>query len=69
MHVSSKTSQGPLTLTSELAMSSEGGHAKVDFVGVAFEAIRIGETLYVKGSPTFYKSLTHSNVTVPEGDA
>jgi hypothetical protein len=57
VHVVSKSSQGPLTLTTNLQLSSNGGRGQISGLGLNFEVIRIGNTLYVKGSPAFQKRL------------
>jgi hypothetical protein len=57
VHVSGRSSQGRLTSTSELWLASDGGRAQTSLLGAVYEAIRIGETAYVKGNPVFYENL------------
>ncbi len=57
VRVVSKVSQGPLTLAFNAQLASDGGRAQVSLTGFAFEVIRIGETVYLKGSPILYKRL------------
>ncbi len=59
-----KTKAKPRTIaTLELQLSGSDGRAKVAFFGSATEAIRIGQTLYVRGSPQFYRRLNERNGT------
>ncbi len=67
VHVVSKTAQGPLTASMNLQLTRSGGRAQVSIVGRFFEAIRIGDELYVKGSPAFYKTAVGTSVNVPRG--
>lgn len=66
--VATKVAQGKLALTSHIEFASNGGHAQVSFAGLAFEVLRIGNTLYVKGNRAFESrlSLTASK-KIPEG--
>jgi hypothetical protein len=57
VHVESQAAQGPLKLALNLELTSNGGHAHISGLGVDFEVIRIGGTLYVKGNPAFYQRL------------
>jgi hypothetical protein len=57
VHVVSNASEGPLTATLNAQLISNGGRAQVSLLGLAFEVIRIGKTIYVKGSPSVYKRL------------
>ncbi len=38
----------------DLRLTRDGGQGTINLLGISFEAIRIGEDLYVKGSPGFY---------------
>jgi len=60
VRIASKASQGQLVLTSNSELSSNGGRAQISFVGLSFEVIRIGNTLYVKGNRAFDARLTGS---------
>jgi hypothetical protein len=66
VHVVSKASQGPLTAALNLQLASNGGRAQVSLLGLAFEVIRIGETVYLKGSPSLYQRLGITT-NVPQG--
>ncbi len=68
VRVASKSSQGPLVITVDLELASNGGRANVSLLGLTFEAIRIENTLYVKGSPAFDKRLSATlGVHLPTG--
>ena len=70
MRVVSKDSQdkGRLSLTLKLELARDGGRAKLSFLGLTYEVIRIGNTLYVKGNPALYKRLfRRSGLHVPQG--
>ncbi len=67
VHVVSKASQGPLVLTSDLELASNGGRAQISLLGLSFEVLRIGDTLYAKGNPAFYKRLGGAAAKVPAG--
>ncbi len=68
VRVMSRSAQGPLVVSVDLELASNGGRARVSLLGVSFEAIRIAETLYVKGSPSFDARLAASTgVHVPPG--
>jgi hypothetical protein len=66
VHVVSNASQGRLTAALNLQLASNGGRAQVSLLGVDFEVIRIGETVYLKGSPSFYQRLGIT-ANVPQG--
>jgi hypothetical protein len=66
--VATKVAQGKLELTSHIEFASNGGHAQVSFAGLAFEVLRIGSTLYVKGNRAFESRLTATaSKKIPEG--
>ncbi len=61
-------SAGGLSLTTHLQLAKSGGRASLSFLGLHYEAIRIGNTVYVKGNPVFYRHLTKkTGVHVPVG--
>ena len=62
-----RVSQGRLTSTSDLELGRNEGRAKVSFIGIDFEAIRIGQTVYVKGDQGFYEQLLGGAANVPQG--
>lgn len=52
----------------DLELSESDGRANVAFLGSETKAVRIGQTLYVKGSPQFYRRLNERDDThVPNG--
>jgi hypothetical protein len=53
-----KITQGPLSFTSHLELASNGGRARVSFLARSFEAIRLGEVLYVRGNAAFERQLS-----------
>jgi hypothetical protein len=64
--ISSKSAQGSVTFNLELRLTRNGGQGKVTLLALTFEVIRIGETLYLKGGPVFYKRLGITQ-SVPAG--
>lgn len=68
VHVQSKTAIGRFSLATDLELAPNGGKAKLSFFGLDYEAIRIGNTLYIKGNPVFYRRLFRGTpVRVPQG--
>lgn len=62
--VGPKTKSKPRAIvTLELQLSGGDGHAKLAFFGAKSEVIRIGQTLYVKSGPRFYRRLNERNGT------
>jgi hypothetical protein len=57
VHVASKASEGRLAVTINAQLASDGGRVQVSVLGVAYEVIRIGQTVYLKGSPIVYRRL------------
>ncbi len=57
VHVVSRSSQGRLAAILNVHLASDGGQAQVSLLGVDYEMIRIGETVYLKGSPIVYERL------------
>ncbi len=57
VRVADSAGAGPAALTLNLQLTGDGGRARVSLLGLAFEEIRIANTLYVKGSPAFYSRL------------
>jgi len=66
VRVSGGSAQGPLKLTINLQLASNAGHAQVSLLGLEFEVIRTGGTLYLKGGPAFYRRLGIT-MNVPPG--
>jgi len=64
VHVMGKTTQGRLSASLDLTLSTAGGTAQVSLPGGSFELIRIGETLYLKANPALYRTL---GISAPAG--
>jgi hypothetical protein len=67
VHIEAHNAQGLLTLALNLDLTSNGGHAHIIGLGVDFEVIRTGNTLYLKGNPTFYRRLGGAAAHAPPG--
>jgi hypothetical protein len=68
VHVAGKSAQGPLSLTLNLDLASDGGRGQVSLLGLSFELIRVGNTLYAKGNPAFYTRLSATTgLHLPQG--
>jgi hypothetical protein len=68
VHVVSKSSQGPLSIALNLDMASNGGRGQVSLLGLNFELIRVGNTLYAKGNHAFYTRLSATTgLHLPQG--
>lgn len=59
VHIVSTASLGRLSLTNDLELASDGGRAKLSFIGLDYEVIRIGDTLYLKGNAALFRRLFH----------
>lgn len=57
VHIKSESSQRKLKSSADLQLSKAGGRGKISFFGLDFELIRIGQSVYVKGSQPFYERL------------
>ncbi len=56
VHVSGQLTSGSERLTLDLDLQAgKGGRGQVAEKGLSFELISLGSTLYIKGSPAFYK--------------
>jgi hypothetical protein len=66
VHVESQAAQGALKIALNLELTSNGGHGEISLLGSSFEVIRIGNTLYLKGNPTFYQRLGINPTRVPQ---
>lgn len=66
VHVTSKAAEGRLAISINAQLASDGGRAQVSVLGTAYEVIRIGQTVYLKGSPGLYESLGIT-AKVPQG--
>jgi hypothetical protein len=67
VHIEAHNAQGRLTLALNLDLTSNGGHAHISGLGVDFEVIRTGNTLYLKGNPTLYRRLGGAAAHAPPG--
>ncbi|MGP0100936.1 MAG: hypothetical protein ACLPUT_04845 [Solirubrobacteraceae bacterium] len=68
VHVLGTISQGGLSLTTDLQLASDGGRAKLSLLGLRYEVIRIGNTLYVKGDATLDRRLERrTGLRLPRG--
>lgn len=68
VHITGVSRVGATSLTLNAALAKDTGHAKIAFYGFAFEAIRDGDTLYVKGNQAFTEQLEHTlGVKLPSG--
>lgn len=70
VHVVSKHSQGRLSLTADLHLTTNGGRGRLSFLQRGYEVIRIGDTIYLKGTKPVYESLSRAlgkPVHVPDG--
>ncbi len=68
VRIASSVSQGKLSRTSNLELAGNGIRARISFLGVTHEVIRIGNTTYAKGNPAFYKLLAkRTGMHVPQG--
>jgi hypothetical protein len=58
VHVSGSIVSGgsPITLDMNL-LAGKGGRGQLSESGLAFELIQVGKTVYIKGSPAFYKKI------------
>lgn len=58
VHVSGSIVSGgsPITLDMNL-LAGKGGRGQLSENGLAFELIQVGKTVYIKGSPAFYKKI------------
>lgn len=58
VHVSGSLVSGgtPITLDMNL-IAGKGGRGQISENGLAFELIEVGNTVYIKGSPAFYKQI------------
>jgi hypothetical protein len=50
-----------------MQLGAGGGRAKLSFLGLDYEILRISSTVYLKGNPAFYTRLFHRRVHVPAG--
>jgi hypothetical protein len=67
VHVLSKASQGSLSLTDSLQLAGNGGRAQISLLGLEYEVIRIGNTVYAKGNSAFYKHLRGAAAKLSQG--
>jgi hypothetical protein len=66
--ITNRSSVGKTKATLDASLARDQGHARVAFPGTSFEAIRTGNTLYVKGNRAFDAQLERGlGVKVPHG--
>jgi hypothetical protein len=53
VQVTSSTNAGGEKITLDATYSKQDSHARISLLGIDFETIRLGDTLYVKGTPAF----------------
>jgi hypothetical protein len=66
VHIISSASEGPLRATLNAQLTASSGRAQVSLLGLTFEVIRIGKTIYLKGSPSVYRRLGITT-KIPQG--
>jgi hypothetical protein len=70
VHVVARNSQGQLTSSLDLTLTKSGGRGRVSILGLDYELVRIGGTVYAKGDERFYGRLgvvLATKVHVPRG--
>ncbi len=68
MHVAVKSSAGGAKLTLDASLAKDQAHAQLSLLGISVEAIRIGDTLYIKGNRAFDTRLeSTTGAKVPPG--
>jgi hypothetical protein len=68
VHVAGRSAQGQLALTLETDLATNGGHARVSVLGAAYELIRLGNILYLKGNSAFDTRVdSATGLHVPKG--
>ncbi len=60
VHIQARSATGPLTLTLDMSYTKDGAHGSVSLVGLDYQLIRIGDTLYVSGNSRFYRELAQT---------
>ncbi len=65
--ITTSAAQGPLKITTSQQLTSDGGWAKLHFLRLDYEVIRIGNTIYAKGNPVFYRRILRKHVSIPPG--
>ncbi len=66
LRVQTNDTAGGAKLTSETQASRQEGRSRLSFGPLSYEAIRIGDTIYLKGNPAFYKRMfSHTKTKVP----
>jgi hypothetical protein len=69
VHVTARAAARRVRSVLDAGLSGDRGHAKVSLLGVDFEVIRVGNTLYVKGNRVFSANLqANLGVKVPPGE-
>lgn len=68
VQVAKRASQGGLTLTSKTLIGHGASRTSLSLLGVSYESVRIGDTVYERGNRRFYRRLLHgTGASVPTG--
>jgi hypothetical protein len=68
VRITGRSSAGGATLTLSASLAKDRGHARISLFGIGVEAIRVGDTLYIKGNRVFDTRLERTlGVKVPVG--
>lgn len=67
VHITINASQGPFKLTTDQQLTRNGGWAKLHFLRLEYEVIRIANTIYARGTPGFYRRILGKQAHVPPG--
>ncbi len=60
VHIQSHSANGALTLTLDMSYTKDGAHGSISLLGIDYQMIRIGDTLYVSGNSRFYRELAQT---------
>jgi len=60
VHIQASSANGPLKLALDMSYAKNGAHGSVSLLGIDYQLIRIGDTLYVSGNSRFYRELARS---------
>jgi hypothetical protein len=67
VRITGRTAQGPISSSFDVALTRTGGSGRVTLLGLTFDSIRVGDTLYVKGSPQLYERIGGPLAKAPHG--
>jgi hypothetical protein len=60
VHIQARSASGPLTLALDMSYAKNGAAGSVSVLGIDYQLIRIGDTLYVSGNSRFYRGLART---------